>query len=60
MCITYDGSLGDEVIWIANVVLDGQVQSIDGTTTVRSKHIQAEITRSVIRALEWTCVTGNP
>lgn len=53
VCVTYDGGLGDEVIWIANVMLDGHAQSVDGALAVQSMRVQAEITRAVFRALEW-------
>lgn len=53
--ITYDRSFGDQVVWIADVVLDGHAQSLDGMTTQRSLCIQDDITEAVIRGLEWTC-----
>lgn len=43
----------EEAIWIANVVLGGRVQSIDGATALRSRSIQADIAQSVKRGLEW-------
>ncbi len=55
VCVTYDGSLDDEVIWIANVMLDGQARSIDGTIAARSRHVQADVSGAVIRGLEWVC-----
>lgn len=57
--VTYDGGPGDEVIWIANVMLDGHAQSVDGAIAARSMHIQAEITRAVFRALEWVSRAGH-
>ena len=57
--VTYDGGFGDEVIWIANVMLDGHAQSVDGAVAVQSMHTQAEITRAVIRALEWVSRAGH-
>jgi hypothetical protein len=53
--ITYDRSVGDQVVWIANVVLNGQAQSVDGMTMQRSKCVQDDITHAVIRGLEWMC-----
>jgi hypothetical protein len=51
--VSYDDSTNEEAIWIANVVLGGRFQSIDGATALSSGCIQAEITQSVTRALEW-------
>lgn len=59
VCVTYEGGLGDEVIWIANVMLDGRAQSVDGAVAVKSRHTQAEITRAVFRALEWVSRVGR-
>jgi hypothetical protein len=55
VCVTYDRSAGNQVVWIANVVLDGCARSIDGITAQRSTCVQADITDSVIRGLEWIC-----
>ena len=59
VCVFYDCSLGDQVIWIANVVLDGRARSIDGITTPQSANIQAEIALAVARGLEWVCQSGS-
>ncbi|WP_165418472.1 hypothetical protein [Dyella amyloliquefaciens] len=57
--VIYDGDLGGEIFWIANVILDGHAQSIDGAFSVQSTHIQADITRAVIRGLEWVSGRGG-
>lgn len=55
VCITYDRSFGDQVVWIANVVWDGRAQSVDGLTIQRSKCVQDDIKDAVTRGLEWMC-----
>lgn len=55
VCITYDRSVGDQVVWIANVVLNGRAQSVDGMTMQRSPCVRDDITDAVIRGLEWIC-----
>ncbi len=53
VCVSYDEWNDAEAIWIASVVLDGRFHSIDGATALHSGSIQAEITQSVMRGLEW-------
>jgi hypothetical protein len=51
--VRYVRSGDEEAIWIANVVLDGRARSIDGATALQTTCTQSDITRSVMRGLEW-------
>ena len=51
--VRYEHSGDEEAIWIANVVLNGRPRSIDGAAALRSRCAQADVTRSVLRGLEW-------
>ncbi|RAO74854.1 hypothetical protein CA260_18790 [Dyella jiangningensis] len=51
--VRYERSGDEEAIWIANVVLDGRVRSIDGAAALQTPCAQSDVTRSVLRGLEW-------
>jgi hypothetical protein len=51
--VRYEHSGDEEAIWIADVVLNGHARSIDGAATLQTACARNDVTRSVLRGLEW-------
>jgi len=57
--VSYDRGDSAELIWIASLQIRGRVIAIDGTAGAVSADPEAEITRSVIKSLEWALATAK-
>lgn len=51
--VRYENSCDEEAVWIADVVLDGRARSIDGAAPLQTACTRTDVTRSVLRGLEW-------
>lgn len=53
VCVWYECGHGHDATWIVHFAMGDKVLSMDGVTALHSDCVQADIARSVGRALQW-------